>query len=192
MLPSTRLQSIALLLALLTLMPLAACQKHVPPPSQPQPTPAQRLETARQAVVAGNCAQTLTTLDELVGQLPQSAEAFLLLGLCAAKQNVPERAETALSKAASLEPDNPRPLEALGILRYTQARFPAAKDALTQAANRNSANPQTYYYLGNLAMQTGNCPDALANYRKAMAKDPAFSDAFKEYRAAATACAKAN
>jgi Flp pilus assembly protein TadD len=176
---------------LLCLMLLAGCQKQLPPPPAPQPGPAQRLDTARQTVVAGNCAQALPSLEALAKDLPGSGETFLLLGLCAAKQNQPERAEAALSKAASLEPDNPRPLEALGILRYTQNRFPEAQTALAKAATLKSTNPQTYYYLGNLAMKAGNCTEALENYRLSMAKDPAFSDAFKEYRAAANACAKA-
>ena len=192
MLPSSRLPSTALLCILLTMLPLAACQKQTLAPPPPQATPAERLEKAKQAATAGNCAATLPELTELVREMPRSAEAFLLLGLCAAKTNAPEQAEAALSKAASLEPENPRPLEALGILRYSRSQFPAAKDALAKAVNRNSSNPQTYYYLGNLDMQAGNCPSALDNYRKAMAKDPAFSDAFKEYRAAITACAKTN
>ena len=177
---------------LLLLLLVAGCQKHVPPPSSPPPppSPAERLQSLKQTVAAGNCAEAVPVLAALVGQMPESAEAFLLLGLCSARQGQPERAETALSRAASLDPGNPKPQEALGILRYGQKNYPAAKDALTRAAALGSANPQTYYYLGNLAMQAGNCPPALENYRKAMAKDPAYGDAFKEYRAAAAACAK--
>jgi len=187
-----RLRPQALAAALLFLLFLTGCQKQLPPPSSPPPppTPAERLQSLRQDVAAGHCAQALPNLNALVAQLPDSAEAFLLLGLCNAKQNDPGRAETALSRAASLEPDNPRPLEALGILRYGQKQYPAAKDALTRAAALGSANAQTYYYLGNLDMQAGRCPQALENYRKAMAKDPAYHDAFSEYRAAAAACAK--
>ncbi|KHK01066.1 tetratricopeptide repeat protein [Desulfovibrio sp. TomC] len=194
MLPLPRLRSAALLCLLLAVSLLAACQKQTPPPlpSAPPPTPAERLGKARQSVAAGNCAAVRPELDELVRQLPQSAEAFLLLGLCAAKEQLPDRAEAALAKAASLDPANPQPLEALGILRYTQSRFPAAKEALSQAADRHSANPQTYYYLGNLDMQAGNCPSALDNYRKAMAKGPTFAAAAKEYRAAVAACTKVN
>ena len=176
---------------LLLLLLLAGCQKQLPPPSSPPPpSPAERLQSLKQTVAAGNCAEAVPALAALVGQMPDSAEAFLLLGLCSARQGQPERAETALSRAASLDPGNPRPQEALGILRYGQQNFPAAKDALTRAAALGSANPQTYYYLGNLAMQAGNCPPALDNYRKAMAKDPTYGDAFKEYRAAVAACAK--
>lgn len=177
---------------LLLLLLAAGCQKQLPPPSSPPPppTPAERLQSLKQTVAAGNCAEAVPALADLVAQLPDSAEAFLLLGLCSARQGQPERAETALSRAASLDPGNPKPQEALGILRYGQKNFPAAKDAFTQAAALGSANAQTYYYLGNLAMQAGNCPPALENYRKAMAKDPTYNDAFKEYRAAVAACAK--
>lgn len=176
------------------MIPLAACQKQPssPLPSSIQATPAERLGKARQAVVAGNCATIRPELDELARLMPQSAEASLLLGLCAAKEHLPDRAEAAFAKAASLDPANPQPLEALGILRYTQSQFPAAKEALSQAADRHSSNPQTYYYLGNLDMQAGNCPSALDNYRKAMAKGPTFAAAAKEYRAAVAACAKVN
>ena len=183
----------ALLLVLLLVVLLAGCQKQLPPPGEPSlpaPTLAERLESLKKTVVAGNCAAATPALDEFVRERPDSAEAFLLLGLCQAKQSNPDRAETALSRAASLDPDNPRPLEALGILRYGQKNFPAAKQAFARAVALGSANPQTYYYLGNLAMQAGNCPVALENYRKSMGKDPTFNDASKEYRAAAVACAK--
>ncbi|MFP5258520.1 MAG: tetratricopeptide repeat protein [Acidobacteriota bacterium] len=187
-----RLRPQALSSALLFVLLLTGCQKQLPPPSSPPPPPtqAERLQSLKQRVAAGRCAQALPDLNAFVDQVPDSAEAFLLLGLCNAKQNDPERAGTALSRAASLEPDNPRPLEALGILRYGQKKYPAARDALTRAAALGSSNAQTYYYLGNLDMQAGHCPQALDNYRKAMAKDPAYHDAFSEYRAAAAACAK--
>ena len=183
----------ALLGALLFAALLAGCQKQLPPPGSPPPppNPAERLESLQQTVAAGNCVGAAPALDELVREQPDSAAAFLLLGLCQAKQAQSERAEITLSRAASLDPGNPRPLEALGILRYDQKNFPAAKDALSRAAALGSANPQTYYYLGNLDMQAGNCPAALENYRKSMAKDPTFGAASKEYRAAAAACAKA-
>lgn len=188
----TRLRPKALLAVLLLVLLLAGCQKRVPPPSAPPPpNPAERLQGLKKTVAAGNCADALPALDDLARQMPDSAETFLLLGVCAARHNAPERAETALSRAASLDPGNPRPLEALGILRYGQKNFPAARDALAKAVALGSTNPQTYYYLGNLDMHSGNCPEALENYRKSMAKDPAFGDAFKEYRAAAAACAKA-
>ena len=182
----------ALLSALLLAALLAGCQKQLAPPDSPPPppTPVQRLESLQKTVVAGNCADATPALEAFVRERPDAADAVLLLGLCQARQGLPERAETALYRAASLDPDNPRPLEALGILRYERKDFPAAKDALARAVALGSANPQTYYYLGNLAMQAGNCPAALDNYRKSMAKDPTFGAASKEYRAAATACAK--
>jgi len=178
--------------ALLFAALLVGCQKQLPPPGSPPspPNPAERLESLQKTVVAGNCAEATPALGDFVAQQPDSAEAFLLLGLCQAKQGQPERAEIALSRAASLDPGNPRPLEALGVLRYGQKNFPAAKDALSRAAALGSANPQTYYYLGNLHMQVGDCPAALENYRKSMVKDPTFGAASKEYRAAAAACAK--
>lgn len=186
-----RLRPQALSTVLLLVLVLAGCQKQLPPPSSPPPPPpAQRLQGLKQDVAAGRCAEALPGLDALVRQLPDSAEAFLLLGLCNAKQNNPERAEAALSRAASLDPNNPRPLEALGILRYGQKQYSAARDAFTRAVALGSTNAQTYYYLGNLDMQAGHCPQALDNYRKAMAKDPAYRDASSEYRAAAAACAK--
>lgn len=176
---------------LLALLSLAGCQKQTPPPAvPPAPSPAERLDALRQKVAAGQCAAALPALADLTRQTPDSSEAFLLLGLCAARESDPERAEIALARAATLAAGNPKPLEALGILRYGRNQPAAAKEALGKAAALQSANPQTYYYLGNLAMLAGDCPTALDNYRKAMTKDPAYGDAFKEYRAAATACAQ--
>ncbi|MHC1791732.1 tetratricopeptide repeat protein [Solidesulfovibrio sp.] len=181
----------ALLFAIL--LSLVGCQKQVPPPAGPaDPGPAQRLESLKRTVAAGDCATARPALAEITRQLPDSAEAYLLLGVCAARQNDPEQAEIALSRAATLDAGNPRPQEALGILRYGGNQPAAAREALAKAAALHSANPQTYYYLGNLAMAAGDCPTALESYRKAMVMDPSYGDVFKEYRAAANACAKAN
>lgn len=171
---------------------LAGCQKQ---PSSPlvvpsAPSASERLAAGRQAFAAGDCARALPALTEAAELAPQSAEAHLYLGLCAARQNDLGRAETELGRAAAADPKDPRPLEALGLLQYGRDRRDEAKRTLAEAAARGSTNAQTFYYQGNLAMFAGDCREALADYRRAMALDPSYAPAAAEYRAARVACAR--
>lgn len=176
---------------LLLSLALTGCQTKTPPPPPPPPTAADFWAAGKKAFAAGDCATALPALAEVVRRNPEAAEAQFYFGLCAARQQDGDRAEIALRRAAALSPGDPRPLEALGILQYDRRDDDAARESLTRAAGQGSANPQTYYYLGNLAMRAGDCPAALVAYRKAMAKDPAYAPAVNEYRAAVSACAKA-
>jgi Tfp pilus assembly protein PilF len=177
---------------LLVALTLVGCQKKTPLP-EPVPTPSasERLEVGKKAFAAGNCTSATSAFSEAAGLTPEPAEAHLYLGLCAARQNEPDRAERELRRAAALDPKDPRPLEALGILQYSLGRRDAAKDALTEAVARGSANAQVAYYQGNLAMFAGDCPAAVLAYRRAMTLDPTFAPATVEYQAARVACAKA-
>ncbi|MHC1711956.1 MAG: tetratricopeptide repeat protein [Solidesulfovibrio sp.] len=176
----------------LLVLALAGCQKQTPlPPAAPTPTVSERLEVGKKAFAAGNCAAAVPALREAAGFTPEPAEAHLYLGLCAARQNEPDRAELELRRAAALDSKDPRPLEALGILLYALDRRDAAKASLAEAVARGSANAQVAYYQGNLAMFAGDCPAAMLAYRRAMILDASFAPAVAEYQSARVACAKA-
>jgi Tfp pilus assembly protein PilF len=187
----SRFSLVFLTIPLLTLA-LAGCQKQTPlPPAAPTPTVSERLATGKKAFAAGNCAAAVPALSEAAGFTPEPAEAHLYLGLCAARQNEPDRAEQELRRAAALDAKDPHPLEALGILHYTLDRREAAKASLAEAVDRGSANAQVAYYQGNLAMFAGDCPAAMLAYRRAMVLDASFAPAVAEYQSARVACAKA-
>ncbi len=188
----------ALILVLILVLALAGCQKRPPSPSVAEDAavpaasaPADRLASAKKAFAAGNCAQALPDLAEAAKAAPQAAEARLYLGLCAARQHDPARAEAELRQAAAADPRDPRPLEALGLLQYEGGDRDAARRTLAGAADRGSASAQVFYYRGNLAMFARDCREGLAHYRRAMVLDPSFAPAAAEYRAARLACARA-
>ena len=78
---------------------LAGCHPKTPPPAQPEPTVAERLAAARTALAAGDCARARPELAEAVRLAPGSAEAQLLLGICAFKLQDPKAGQAALSRA---------------------------------------------------------------------------------------------
>jgi Tfp pilus assembly protein PilF len=176
---------------LLVVLSLFGCQKKALPPAPPAPAVSDRLEVGKKAFAAGDCTTALPALAEAVREQPGSAEAYFLLGLCAGRQHEAGRAEEALRRAAALDPKDPRPLEALGILQYEAGRRAEAGESLAAAAARGSAKAQVAYYQGNLAMFAGDCPAALLAYRRAMTLDASFVPAQAEYQAARVACAKA-
>jgi len=168
---------------------LAGCHPKTPPPAQPEPTVAERLAAARTALAAGDCARARPELAEAVRLAPGSAEAQLLLGICAFKLQDPKAGQAALSRAMAADPASPRPYEALGIALYGLDRRDAAKNALDTAVAKGSTNPRTFYYLGNLAMFAGDCRAAFTAYRRAMVLDASFTPAQTEFDAARLACA---
>ena len=170
---------------------LAGCQPKTPPPaaSAPPLTPAERLDAAKAALTAGDAAKALPELTDLARHDPKSAEIQLLLGVCAYKLGDADRGEAALRRVMALTPDSPRPYEALGIAEYLRKRPAEARSALETAVAKGSTNPRTYYYLGNLALATGDCHNGIESYRQALALDATFTPARTEYESAWHYCA---
>lgn len=175
---------------------LGACaRKVVSPPAAPAaapaPSAASRLEAGKKAFAADGCAKALPALTEAVRLDPSLAEVHLYLGLCEARKGEVGRGRAELTEAARLDPTDPRPLEALGILYYGSGDHTAAASTLDAAIGRGSKNAQVFYYQGNLAMLAGDCRHALHHYRQAMVLEPSFAAAAVEYQSARMACARA-
>lgn len=170
---------------------LTGCHPKTPlPPPQPAPTAAERLAAAKKALAKNDCDRAWPDLTAAVRLKPDLAEAQLLRGICAFKRRDVATGQAALSRAMAADPTSPRPYEALGVALYGLDRRTEAQKALDTAVTKGSTNPRTFYYLGNLAMFAGNCPSALAAYRRATTLDAGFRPAAAEREAARRACAR--
>lgn len=179
---------LASVIVLSFMLAMAGCQKRMPGPEVVAAPPAGALETGRAAFVAGDDVTAMAALSRAVAENPGSATASMLLGLCAARQGDIAKAEQALRRAAGLDPRDPRPLEALGIILYSKDNRAAAERIFSEAVKRGSTSPQVAYYQGNLAMFAHDCPGALRAYQRAMELDAHYAPASTEYRSARRVC----
>ena len=75
--------------------------------------------------------------------------------------------------AARLDPFSPEPLQAEALLLRQQGRNQEAAEALRVATNRDPANYEPYYLLGNVEAQSLNRPELAAEtYREALEHNP--------------------
>ena len=163
------------LAACLLLMGLAACQPQtVTVTAVPQASAQDYYAAGIRAFGAEDYNQAATQFDAAIRLAPGMADAYWYLGMCYAKMGMARRAEETYKSGLAVAPGHMRLHEALGLLSYDLNDYPQARRELSQAAALGSAHPQVFTYLGNLAMFDGDCPSALANYRRALSIDPGF------------------
>jgi Tfp pilus assembly protein PilF len=86
-------------------------------------------------------------------------------------------AETNIQQAIALAPDDAFSLSILGHLRFRQAKYDQALDALSRAARIEPQNPQIQNYLGLALSEKGLRGPAETALRKAIQLAPGYGDA---------------
>lgn len=163
------------LAACLLFMGLAACQPQtVTVTAVPQASAQDYYAAGIRAFGAEDYNQAATQFDAAIRLAPGMADAYWYLGMSYAKMGMARRAEETYKSGLAVAPGHMRLHEALGLLSYDMNDYPQARRELSQAAALGSAHPQVFTDLGNLAMFDGDCPSALANYRRALSIDPGF------------------
>jgi Flp pilus assembly protein TadD/tetrahydromethanopterin S-methyltransferase subunit B len=87
------------------------------------------------------------------------------------------QAETNIQQALALAPDDPACLAILGNLRFRQAKYDAAFDALSRAAKADPRNAEVQNYLGLTLSAQGLRGPAETALRKAIQLEPRYGDA---------------
>ena len=87
------------------------------------------------------------------------------------------QAESYILKALALAPDDPSCLAILGSLRFRQAKYDAALDALRRAATADPHNAEVQNYLGITLSAKGQRGPAETALRKAIQLEPHYADA---------------
>lgn len=180
---------ITIMAALLLFVGLTGCQQQ-PVAVMPMPEASARdyFDAGMRAFSAGDYNQAASQFDGAIRLAPGMADAYWYLGMCYAKMGMAGRAADTYRSGLAVAPGHMGMHEALGLLSYAMNDYPQARRELGQAAALGSTNPQVYTYLGNLAMMDGDCPTALANYRRALAIDPGFQPARQEMASAQGRC----
>jgi tetratricopeptide (TPR) repeat protein len=85
--------------------------------------------------------------------------------------NRPDEAVAKLRQAAVLEP-RAHVYSQIGMVYAKQARWPEALDALDRAEKLDPAYAMTYVYKGGVLLSNNQAPQAIEQYRRALALDP--------------------
>jgi tetratricopeptide (TPR) repeat protein len=111
----------------------------------------------------------------------QPDDVSLLCGRAAVQMALQryDKAEADLRRASKLDADSPEVLFNLGVLFCKKARWREAIEPLQRAAERNPANAQGHYYLGEAYNQTDQMNLALASYEEAVKLQPGNYRALK-------------
>src|SRR5262249_36632824 len=112
-----------------------------------------------------------------VGQRPTDAAATLNLGIALAESGRAREAASAFERARELDPHDPRPVKNLASLALNAndvangVRF--ASEAVRVAPN----DPQAHDLLGRGLATTGDLRGAIAQFERAIALEPTFTQA---------------
>jgi Flp pilus assembly protein TadD len=98
---------------------------------------------------------------------PQSAELYIELGRANASQRKSREALRAYSRALDINPNDPYPFAAVGIILDREGQHTSAQKAYAEALSRSPNRPTTLSNYGLSLALSGNLPDAEDKLRKA-------------------------
>jgi tetratricopeptide (TPR) repeat protein len=102
-------------------------------------------------------------------------------------------AEASYQKAITLEPENARFYNNLGLLMVRAGKLDEGKQQLTRAAELDPANGGQYYFnLGAIMINTGNSEAATGAFQKAIELDPNYANAHYQLGTALVGSAEIN
>ena len=151
--------------------PARKASKELPPDSVALYAEAKRYYSAKQLDKAED--RYLQVLREDQNHVPTLAN----LAAVELELNHLPQAETNILQALELAPDDPACLAILGNLRFRQAKYDAAFDALSRAAEADPRNAEVQNYLGLTLSAKGLRGPAETALRKAIQLEPRYGDA---------------
>ncbi|MHB1426482.1 MAG: tetratricopeptide repeat protein, partial [Gemmataceae bacterium] len=128
---------------------------------------------------AGQAAEGVAVLRDLVRQQPYYAQAYITLGaVLNDHQGKPVEAEAAFRKAIALKPDDAYAHYNLGVALSAQGKPAEAEAARRKAIVLKPDFAKAYYGLGIDLKAQGKHAEAEAAYRKAIALKPDYAEAY--------------
>ena len=129
------------------------------------------LERAHDALDAGDPSGARVIALEVLGRLPDHAEALQVLGVALHQLGYHVDAQNALERATALAPDHARIAYNLGVVRVARQDRAGALEAFRRAAELDPAHAGTLFNLGLLQGELGDHAGAEASLRRAHASD---------------------
>ncbi len=117
------------------------------------------------------------TVQKILNQDKQNAEAFFMLGMIYRAQGDKERAINSFQSAVELDPEIVDAWIILGDL-FAEKDFKIAEKYYDNAIRINPENVQTYHAKAFYLQNNNRIDEAIALYKIIISKDPNYSDAF--------------
>ena len=116
------------------------------------------------------------------GRLADSYTSLAGTKTGAEQEDALNKAVAAYQKAIELKPDAPEYHNNYALALAKQKKFPEAQAELTKAAQLDPTSAGKYYYnLGAVLVNTGQTDQALDAFKKAIAADPNYAEAYLQY-----------
>jgi len=122
----------------------------------------------------GKFKEALVRADSAVNLNPQNAAAYHMRGKCYFMLNEFDKSATDLQKALQLKPKDYDVAYTLTLAHLKRGEMQAAKDIFARMIAELGDRPQLRILIGRAYRQTGFLPQAIDEFKKAVALDPGF------------------
>jgi tetratricopeptide (TPR) repeat protein len=128
------------------------------------------------ALESGVDRQTRRECKEILAVEPRSSQAYIALGVLAARRGEVKQAQLDLAQAAAIAPTRPEPTRELGWIALEANDHDAAEVALEAAARLDPRDSRLHLLRGQLHLQRNEQIEAIRILRLAVALDPSSPD----------------
>jgi predicted O-linked N-acetylglucosamine transferase (SPINDLY family) len=125
---------------------------------------------------AGRLHEAAQLYQKVLKANPGQADALYLLGAIAHQTGYHAQAVELCRRALAAAPDDARCYNVLGLALMELGKDAEAEDSFQKAIAIDN-NPEVYNNLGTLCKKQGRLDDAIAAYRRALARSPAYANA---------------
>jgi Flp pilus assembly protein TadD len=141
----------------------------------------QMMNVAKELAQSDHVAEAVDKMKRVVASDPDIMDAHLTLGNWLVRLKRPDEAAAAYKQALALKPDDDIALGNLARLYLARGRKEdavAALEVFRTALRANPKNPQSWYQLAALYLDTGHTGEAESAFRDALAANPRMGAAF--------------
>lgn len=114
--------------------------------------------------------------EEVLKKRPKNATAYHRLGVIAAREERPEKADEYFVKARQFAPNDPEVLADIGYQHYMQHRLPEAEEVLRASIEIDHQHQRSLNNLGLVLGQQGRFDEALAQFRRGGSDAEAYAN----------------
>lgn len=126
----------------------------------------------------GDLPQAVQYAEEVGQGTGQEPQMLTHMAGILASAGKPERALELLDKAIESAPERGESYFPKGLILLNQKRIPEAEQAVKKGLQYTADSPIGHYYLGRISLEAGNVEQALSNFDRAIAVNPAFEPAY--------------